>query len=103
MIKTRRVAFGAAILVGLSALPLCAQTPAPQANAAGVAADPDVMGAERLFSAWIEGQIAYRGLPGVAVGVVSNQDLVWSKGFGFAGHQIEDADECDDKVSHGVQ
>jgi D-alanyl-D-alanine carboxypeptidase len=84
MIKTRRLAFGAAILIGVSALPLRAQTPAPQANAASVAADPDVMGAERLFSAWIEGQIAYRGLPGVAVGVVSNQDLVWSKGFGFA-------------------
>ena len=26
--------------------------------------DPDVLGAERLFSAWMEGQIAYRGLPG---------------------------------------
>jgi D-alanyl-D-alanine carboxypeptidase len=84
MIKTRRLAFGAAILIGVSALPLGAQTPAPQANAASVAADPDVIGAERLFSAWMEGQIAYRGLPGVAVGVVSNQDLVWSKGFGFA-------------------
>lgn len=84
MIKTRRLAFGAAILICVCALPLRAQTPAPQANAASVAADPDVMGAERLFSAWIEGQIAYRGLPGVAVGVVSNQDLVWSKGFGFA-------------------
>lgn len=49
-----------------------------------VATDPDVLGAERLFSAWLEGQIAYRGLPGIAVGVVSDQDLVWAKGFGFA-------------------
>jgi len=46
--------------------------------------DPDVLGAERLFSAWMEGQMAYRGLPGVVVGVVSDQDLVWAKGFGFA-------------------
>jgi len=46
--------------------------------------DPDVLGAERLFSAWMEGQLAYRGLPGVVVGVVSDQDLVWAKGFGFA-------------------
>jgi D-alanyl-D-alanine carboxypeptidase len=74
----------AILFFGLSASALYAQTPAPQADAAKVAADPDVRGAERLFSAWIEGQIAYRGLPGVAVGVVSNQDLVWSKGFGFA-------------------
>jgi CubicO group peptidase (beta-lactamase class C family) len=50
----------------------------------GVASDPDVLGAERLFSAWMEGQIAYRGLPGIVVGVVSDQDLVWAKGFGFA-------------------
>ena len=57
---------------------------APRANTISVASDPDVLGAERLFSAWIEGQIAYRGLPGIAVGVVSDQELVWATGFGFA-------------------
>lgn len=56
----------------------------PAAARAGVAADPDVLGAERLFSAWMEGQIAYRGLPGIVVGVVSDQELVWGKGFGYA-------------------
>jgi D-alanyl-D-alanine carboxypeptidase len=45
---------------------------------------PEVLGAERLFSAWMDGQLAYRGIPGVAVGVVYDQQLVWSKGFGFA-------------------
>jgi D-alanyl-D-alanine carboxypeptidase len=49
-----------------------------------IANDPDVLAAQRLFSVWLEGQLAYRGLPGVAVGVVSDQQLVWSKGFGFA-------------------
>jgi CubicO group peptidase (beta-lactamase class C family) len=49
-----------------------------------VANDPDVQGAKRLFSAWLDGQIAYRGLPGIAVGVVLDQDLVWAAGFGFA-------------------
>jgi CubicO group peptidase (beta-lactamase class C family) len=49
-----------------------------------VANDPDVLGAERLFSAWMNGQIAYRGLPGIAVGVVSDQELVWAAGFGHA-------------------
>lgn len=48
------------------------------------ASNPDVQGAIRLFSAWMEGQIAYRGLPGVAVGVVADQDLVWSRGYGYA-------------------
>jgi D-alanyl-D-alanine carboxypeptidase len=71
----------ALLLVGLAASALDAQAPA---TAISVANDPDVLGAERLFSAWLEGQIAYKGLPGVAVGVVSDQQLVWSKGFGFA-------------------
>ena len=49
-----------------------------------VADDAEVRGAERLFSGWIRGQIAYRGLPGIAVGVVFDQELVWAEGFGFA-------------------
>lgn len=56
----------------------------PASARAGVAGHPDVLGAERLFSAWMEGQIAYRGLPGIAIGVVSDQELVWAAGFGFA-------------------
>jgi len=55
-----------------------------QSSATRVAADPDVLGAERLFTAWLEGQMLERGLPGVAVGVVADQDLVWASGFGFA-------------------
>lgn len=66
----------------LLAAPAVAQPAAPPA--VSVADNPDVKAAERLFSAWLEGQMAYRGLPGVAVGVVQDQQLVWSKGFGFA-------------------
>ena len=54
------------------------------AAAANVARDPDVLGAQRLFSAWLEGQILYRHLPGIAVGVVADQELIWATGFGFA-------------------
>src|SRR5262245_23458777 len=57
---------------------------AAQGPSSRVARDPDVLGAERLFSAWLEGQMLERGLPGVAVGVVADQDLVWATGFGFA-------------------
>jgi len=52
--------------------------------APGLARDPDVLGAERLFSAWLEGQILHRHLPGIAVGVVADQELIWASGFGFA-------------------
>jgi CubicO group peptidase (beta-lactamase class C family) len=51
---------------------------------AGVADHPDVQGAQRLFTSWLEGQMSYRGLPGVAVGVVHDQELVWARGFGLA-------------------
>jgi D-alanyl-D-alanine carboxypeptidase len=84
---TRHVSL--AIFTALFALPANAQPVTATAEAASVAGDPDVLGAERLFSAWIEEQIAYRGLPGVAVGVVSNQALIWAKGFGFADLKAE--------------
>jgi CubicO group peptidase (beta-lactamase class C family) len=57
---------------------------APAAAAARLADDPEFEGATRLFSAWLDTQMAYRGLPGVMVGVVHDQQLVWQKGFGFA-------------------
>jgi CubicO group peptidase (beta-lactamase class C family) len=57
---------------------------APTAAAMPVADDPEFQGATRLFAAWLEAQMAARGLPGVMVGVVHDQQLVWQKGFGFA-------------------
>jgi CubicO group peptidase (beta-lactamase class C family) len=81
----RRTAFAgvgpALVAFALLATPLASQTTGAVSR---VANDPDVQGAVRLFSAWLEGQIAYRGLPGIAVGVVADQELVWSAGFGFA-------------------
>ena len=69
----------AVVVVVTSSAPLAAP---PAADP--IAADPDVQGAMRLFSAWVEGQILNRHLPGIAVGVVSDQQLVWTQGFGFA-------------------
>ena len=74
------VGLAGALAPGLSSRELSAQMAARQS----AANDPEVKGAERLFTAWIEGQIAYRGLPGIAVGVVADQELVWAAGFGFA-------------------
>ena len=69
---------------------LAAQTPqssfaVPRADAPGrVATDPEVQAQQRLFSAWLNGQIEYRELPGVVVGVLVGDDLLWAKGFGYA-------------------
>lgn len=68
------------------AAPLTAQS-APARPA--VTTHADVLGAQRLFSAWLEAQLAYRGLPGVAVGVVADQELVWAAGFGYADTQAK--------------
>lgn len=37
-----------------------------------------------FLSAWIESQMAYKGQPGISVGIVYDQELIWAKGFGFA-------------------
>ncbi len=70
--------------LALGSSSLVAQTTTATTTAAAAANDPEVKGAQRLFSAWIEGQIAYRGLPGIVVGVVADQELVWATGFGMA-------------------
>jgi CubicO group peptidase (beta-lactamase class C family) len=56
----------------------------PSFAASSPADDPEVKAQIGLFSAWLEGQIAIRQLPGVVVGVVFDQDLIWAKGFGHA-------------------
>jgi CubicO group peptidase (beta-lactamase class C family) len=47
--------------------------------------DPGVRSAIGLLSAWIESQIAYSRLPGLSIGIVHDQTLVWAAGFGQAG------------------
>jgi len=62
----------------------CLLTTVLPATASDPAGDPDVQAATRLFSAWLEGRLAYRGIPGVVVGVVSGDDLIWAQSYGLA-------------------
>ena len=71
------------VLCALPVLVALILAPAP-AQAQNLAADPDVQAQIGLFSAWLDGQIAIRGLPGIVVGVVSDRDLIWAQGFGHA-------------------
>lgn len=50
----------------------------------GILADPKVTSAIELFEVWTESQMAYRGQPGLSVGIVHDQSLIWSRGFGSA-------------------
>ncbi|MEM7586286.1 MAG: serine hydrolase [Acidobacteriota bacterium] len=43
---------------------------------------PAVADAIALLELWTEEQRAYQALPGLAIGVVHDQDLIWARGFG---------------------
>lgn len=55
----------------------CAQTGDPTQ-------DPRFEQAVDLFEAWLDAKMDYDKIPGMSVGLVHDQDLVWAKGYGFA-------------------
>ena len=68
------------VLALLGVLPLAAEAdPRP-----ALADHPDVASAITLYEIWVAEQMAYRHQPGLAVGIVHDQALVWSRGFGMA-------------------
>jgi len=38
----------------------------------------------RLLNAWLEAQVEFDKLPGISVGIVTDQELIWSHGYGKA-------------------
>jgi len=46
--------------------------------------NPEFVAQRVLLEKWIEAEMEFRGLPGLAIAVVYDQEQVWSKGFGFA-------------------
>jgi len=50
----------------------------------GLAQKPEVADAIQLLESWVESQMAYRGIPGLSLGIVHDQELVWARGFGYA-------------------
>ena len=50
-----------------------------------LADDGSVRSSIGLLSAWVESQMAYNGLPGLSIGILHDQELVWAAGFGRAG------------------
>ena len=49
-----------------------------------LATDPGVRSAIGLLEAWLESQLAYRGWPGLSIGILHDQELIWARGFGHA-------------------
>ena len=82
----RRILSRARFLPILFAANAAAQVPQarPMDASSRIGADPEVQAQQRLFSAWMNGQIEYRGLPGIVVGIVAGDELVWAQGYGHA-------------------
>ena len=56
----------------------------PALTGAELARHPEVAAALTVLDAWIAAQVTDRELPGLAVGIVHDQSLLWAKGYGWA-------------------
>lgn len=71
----RVIAFGCAVALLLNATGVHAQD---------ISSNPDVAARLRMAEAWLGTQLAREGVPGASVAIVYDQQLIWSKGFGYA-------------------
>ena len=46
--------------------------------------NPEVATRISLLEVWMESQMLYNDWPGISIGIVYDQELMWSKGFGYA-------------------
>jgi len=46
--------------------------------------DKEFAGKIQILESWIKAQMEYRSLPGMAAGIVYDQELIYSKGFGYS-------------------
>ena len=47
-------------------------------------AHPEVKGALAVIDAWIDGRQMFEKIPGISIGIVRDQDLLWANGYGYA-------------------
>jgi CubicO group peptidase (beta-lactamase class C family) len=45
---------------------------------------PEIADAIEVLDLWIEQQVAHRNLPGLSIAIVFDQEIVWTKGYGYA-------------------
>lgn len=57
----------------------------------------EIKGALGAIDAWVEGVRTYDRIPGVSVGIVRDQDLIWSSGYGYS--NLETKRPADDEVA----
>ena len=77
MIRVPRPSHIVLLLVLLIPSSGCAQSADPTQ-------DPRFEQAVDLFEAWLDAKMDYEKIPGMSLGLVHDQDLVWAKGYGYA-------------------
>ena len=55
-----------------------------ESHAKGIGEQPKVKSQIRLLDEWIQTQMEYSGLPGLVIGIVHDQEVVWIKSYGQA-------------------
>jgi CubicO group peptidase (beta-lactamase class C family) len=53
-------------------------------NSQSLDEDFRIHSALKLAEVWLDAEIAYKDIPGLSAGIVDDQKLLWSKGFGYA-------------------
>jgi len=79
----------AVLLVVATGVPCAQVLAAPDAASGGLrssdlARRPEVASALQQLEAWIESEMEFRAIPGMSVGIVYDQELIWARGFGYA-------------------
>ena len=88
--SSQRCAFGVRLAflacgLGLVCLTGPAVLPASAAGSpASLRADPGVAAALEVYAAWVERTLREREQPGLSIGIMYDQDLIWARGFGYA-------------------
>ena len=49
-----------------------------------ILAHPEISGVLKAIDAWIEGVRIYDDVPGISAGIVLDQELIWSHGYGYS-------------------
>jgi CubicO group peptidase (beta-lactamase class C family) len=68
--------------IGLVLFALVIARPPLAGQGRDIASDGEFLSTVHLLGTWINARIAYEGIPGLAIAIVHDKDLVWSCGFG---------------------
>lgn len=72
------------VLLGTVAVSARAAEPAAAPATRPPSLNTELNGALALLDRWIDAHRAYEGIPGLSVGIVRDQALIWQRGYGFA-------------------